>query len=311
MTDGAIDRPTIRILFAGAVERPGSFRYRVSQVEIRTAREIEELTPFAVSVGASDRVWTEEPSWVATSRDLPVVYDGSGCIGGREVRVLGRAAGVRHCLEIEDGTILSLAEQDGECFLWVTVGSDPMASRLAVLGPGLAVALALLGCFSLHAGAVMVAGSTLVIMGKSGSGKSTMSAFASERSGCRRVADDVVPVRVSPRGEMTVVPRFPQLKLVSTAQWTGESALICRTLLCLTRDSGARVPEFSELSTRDGVLRLLESTVASRLFSMELRERELDAWALAAARNHILDWRVPEDPDRLVEIFASLASFRC
>lgn len=62
---------------------------------------------------------------------------------------------------------------------------------------------------------------------------------------------------------------------------------------------------------RDGGLRLLESTVASRLFSMALRERELDTWALAAGRDHIRDWRVPEDPDRLAEIFESLASFRC
>ena len=301
-------RPVIRLHFAGEPEAQRAANYGLARFDLCSNREIEELAAFARSVPGSEPPGVDEPSWASEPRKLRVVYEGRGWIGGREVGVAARAVEDRHRLELEDGTVVAVFEREGERVLWVAPGRDPMLSRFGVLGPGLAIALALSGCFSLHAGAVMIGGRALVLMGESGSGKSTMARRATARRGCRRIADDVVPVRVSPRGELRLRPRFPQLKLDHASQWVADEEVACGGLLAIKRRSDIDVCGFQELSKRASVLALLESSVASRLFSRELRQRELDTWIAAAGHNRILDWLVPDDAGRISESFEFLAS---
>lgn len=307
MTPEAVARPRILLHFDHADERPRPVNYGLACVDVHSNLEIGELAPFA-------RVAESEPAggglWTAAAalESLPVVYEGKGWIGGREVEVEARAGGLGHRLQLEDRTVLAVFERDREIVVLVSSGADTSAARFAALGPGLAIALALVGRFSLHASVVLVRGRVLVLLGESGTGKSTMARLASRRGGCWRVADDVVPVRVSARGELLLEPRFPQLKLESAEQWLGEEELRGHDLIAIRRESGLETCSFVELSRRDGVRTLLEGTVGSRLFSKELRRRELDTWVSAVGANRVLEWRVPEDAGRISESFDSLFS---
>lgn len=306
MTPAAGPRFRIRLSFADRSER---FHCRLAGIEVVSDRQIAELVPFEVQPFEVPRASSRATGAVERTRTdcrPPMVYRGPGWIGGRELDVEARARGTRHELTIGGTTTLTVWRRRGECVVSVK-GPDPEGCRFAVLGPGLALALALLGVFSLHASAVVIRGRPLLIVGESGSGKSTAAARAGALAGAERVADDVVPVRVSRNGgAVTALPRFPQLKLSDSQQWRGASELTGCRVVSLRRDVSTGEPRFTELSPRDGLLRLLEGSVASRVFSPQLRAREFDTWGLAAGGDAVLEWLVPEAADRLDEVFASL-----
>jgi hypothetical protein len=84
--------------------------------------------------------------------------------------------------------------------------------RLFILGPALSLLLHLRGRLVLHAGAVAVDDSAVVIMGESGSGKSSLCAALYLR-GHTAVADDVTGVRETDTKRWVVSPSFPEFKL--------------------------------------------------------------------------------------------------
>ena len=81
-----------------------------------------------------------------------------------------------------------------------------------LLGPALVFALALRGVWSFHASAVFHKGKTILFVGESGMGKSTLAAYLSKQDGYQRVADDILPASFLD-DEIRVLPHFPQLKL--------------------------------------------------------------------------------------------------
>lgn len=296
----------IRVRFESGGDDRSRFAYRVARTAVLSDSDISELRPFAAG---SRPVPYQESGVAPISKTLPLVYRGSGWIGGRKLNVEAYAAGSEHLLVIEDGTRLSVCSAKGECVIRVLRSdseSGKQMARLAVLGPGLALALALLGRFSLHASCVRIDGRTTVFLGESGSGKSTVAALA----GCHeadRLADDVLPVTVSPGGAVTLLPRFPQLKLAGSDQWLAAEELPCDRLVSLRRSSGSNEASFTKLTARDAVLRLCESSVASRLFSTELRRREFETWARAAGANSLVEWQVPDGVENLDEIYSRRA----
>jgi hypothetical protein len=93
--------------------------------------------------------------------------------------------------------------------------SEPLLN-FPLLGPIMALLLHLRGMLVLHAGAVAVGGRGAVFLGAKGAGKSTtVAAFAA--AGHRLLADDVLAVDVPQAGGPSIVPGFPQLKLVEDA----------------------------------------------------------------------------------------------
>jgi hypothetical protein len=91
--------------------------------------------------------------------------------------------------------------------------------RLPLLGPVLAMLLHQRGLLSLHASAIAVDGSAVVFLGEKGQGKSTIAAGLYAR-GHTLIADDLVAIDVGKYGEATVLPGFPQLKLMPDAAAT-------------------------------------------------------------------------------------------
>ncbi len=98
----------------------------------------------------------------------------------------------------------------------IVVMPDPAVEervlRLFLLGPGLGLILHQRKLLTLHASAVVVAGSAVIFLGQSGEGKSTMAAALHAR-GHALVTDDVVALDLGSTGVPAVLPGFPQMKL--------------------------------------------------------------------------------------------------
>jgi hypothetical protein len=96
-----------------------------------------------------------------------------------------------------------------------TSASDALL-RLPLLGAVLATLLHQRGLLVLHASAVEIDGRSIVFIGNKGDGKSTTAAALYARGHCF-IADDIVAIRSELDGSHTVLPGFPQFKLMSEA----------------------------------------------------------------------------------------------
>lgn len=94
-------------------------------------------------------------------------------------------------------------------------GADHRLMRLYIVGTVMAILLYQRGFMVLHASAVQINKRALVLLGASGSGKSSLAAALYSR-GHDLIADDVSGVRIR-RNSSLVVPGYPQLKLSSEA----------------------------------------------------------------------------------------------
>jgi hypothetical protein len=87
-------------------------------------------------------------------------------------------------------------------------GIDEDSIRVFLLGSGLGVLLFQRGFLVLHGNAIRIGDQSMICVGHSGTGKSTLAAGFAKR-GYNIVADDVVPVDAN----CSVLPGFPRLKL--------------------------------------------------------------------------------------------------
>ena len=303
---GGDARSLIRIRWAGAGVPEAETCYEIAGCEVRSNRPVAELEPFRAAGRPGGSAGAASAS--RAGLDAPVVYDGRGWIGGRDVRVVCRAEASRYRLEVEDGVVIAVGPSAGARQIDADGEVGDRGTRTTVLGPGLALALALDGCFSLHAGAFVRAGRAVAVLGGSGAGKSTLAAAAEARRSGARLADDVLPFTIGSDGRMRAHPRFPQLKLGPASQWLGAEKLEVAEVLFLERQPALSEPVRTRLGPSRSVLRLVENTVASRLFAAELKVAHLDAAVAAAGTVPVYDLSIPDRLDLVPETVRYLAS---
>ena len=162
-----------------------------------------------------------------------------------------------------------------------------------VLGPALALALALGGKWCLHAIAASFQNKGMVFLGESGYGKSTLAAYLDEavKPGWQRIADDILPVSLG-EGELTGWTHFPQLKLPELMQPSLQlpETLLINHVYLLDPDNSATTPKLKALSSDETVRILLGNAAGSRLFTPELLAAHL-AFCAQAAR-HVTGYRL-------------------
>lgn len=181
---------------------------------------------------------------VESDIELPELYPANGeaaCVSIRQARVPD---------EVEDASFSGILYQaapsafrmalDGVVKLWVTNGSEivvekhPAASwdevRIFLLGSGFGALLHQRGVLPLHAGAVRVNGGCVAFVGRSGMGKSTLTA-ALNRAGYPLVADDVLVLTQGDSGTTLAWPAYPELKIwADSARRLGVSTRTLRRL---------------------------------------------------------------------------------
>jgi hypothetical protein len=295
--------PTIRIRLGGSHQWRDRFHYRIAGFAVVTDAALDVLAPFTAPARARSCPCPPLPRPDVPERE---VYHGPGFIGGRLRTVRCVHVGTAYRIDLPaiarllvaaDGSAVEVLEAP------LAVGSNLLVE--AVLGPGLILALGLNGTFCLHASAVAVPEGVVAFLGESGRGKSTLAQALDQlpNSGCRRVADDVLPVRLDATGALAL-PHFPQLKMQPTLQYPPRfpDRLPLTELVVLAPLAAPEAsPQAESLGPHASVLALLRHTVASRLFPPELAADHLEWCSSLTRRTETSRIALPSSLRRLAE----------
>ncbi len=269
---------------------------------------IGRLAPFSVAAGG-EKSRGRAPS-IAWSRGKPV-YVGPGWVGGRLLRVESRREPRGYLLRIERAGDFAVSADGGLIRGGRTEpGSSPSPGDevvSAVLGPCLALALALRGIWCFHASAAGTERSAVALIGDSGAGKSTLAAaLAAQSADWLRIGDDVLPVRLQGHAA-SALPRFPQPGLEPRLQWRPPAPAAVDLAAVFVLEPGGGDVEVRPLSRRDAVLALVRQTVAARLFDADLQARHLEVCAELAQELPVRELRFPRRPAALPSMTAAIA----
>ena len=170
------------------------------------------------------------------------IFDDRGWVGGRLIRVTCHSGPSGYRVQVPSAGDFWVAAA-GDRIEYVAEGAarDAELATHALLGPCLTLALALNGTFCLHASAVCIAGAAVAFVGESGAGKSTLASWLAERPNIHCVADDQLPIALTPPAA-TVKPYFPQWKRAQDQQWSGPERLpLAAVNLLLLTDPDTRL----------------------------------------------------------------------
>lgn len=282
---------------------PKAQLYRVAGKSCMANLPLAELAPFGVGSLASAQ---RQPRGhlVTRSGNWTLVYRGPGWIGSQWHQVECWSGKSAFRLAV-DGAGLFHVSRSGRAIAHIAVERDGQHDAVSecVLGPALALALALRGTWCLHASAVVTPHGAIALLGESGSGKSTLAAFlgAVGTWGWRRIADDALPVALAP-DRVDALPHFPQLKLPLDQQPSlgTPERMALRAIYVLSRPDAAQVAAHIEcLSPRGALLALVRHTVAACLFDEGLQAQHLEFCARTVTRLPVRSLCYPRGFDSL------------
>ena len=288
--------PPLHLLSSTAGNSPRA--YLIAGRRLDTDLSLPVLERFALSVPAAVSWPPRSPRPSRAGRVS--VYRGPGWVGGRLAEVsCGRTGAIYDV--IVPGLPLLLVERGGCVLAPESAAGVKVSPALveALLGPGLVLALALDGVFTLHAAAVSADGRAALFLGESGAGKSTLARALAAAGAAARIADDVLlgggggggagggAAARFPRGgrgfaggggRPVALPHFPQLKLASGEQYGAERPprVSVRVVYLLDGSEGwSEAVRIEAMGERDALLTVAAHTVAARLFDAALLARHL------------------------------------
>lgn len=267
-------------------------------LELRCAeRPDQALAPEKLAESGADEVTLRARGWIAgDTREV-------SCASGRkgyafDIAGIGRFSVARsgdaiRCRELAPGLPAELAEE-------------------ALLGPPLALALALRGTWCLHASAVLVRGAASLFLGPSGCGKSTLAAYLDQAAahGARRIADDILPCSLQD-GEGQAWPHFPQLKLPPSRRYALDAPqrLPLRSLVLLEAAASDSDWSVEPVQPAAAIRELANQTVAANLYDRHLHELHLQFLAGLVQTTPVFRLRYPHDFTQLPAVAAGVTAY--
>lgn len=272
----------IQLNLAAELDSPGgSFEYRVCGIDICTDYPLPSLAPFEMRRAAEMDAGDSVPGAVLSPDGIDRRAT-TGMVGGRQRRVCLEAGPEGAFIVVEDFGRYSLSA-DGSVITLQNLAAPVVLDLVeeCTLGAPLLVALALRGCWFLHAAAAVHDDRAVIFAGPSGAGKSTLAARMDQEPGWRRIADDLLGLRLS-NGLVEVLPAYPQLKLPNASQSRLPRAKV--EAIHILRPAAPGEPFSTRVVEKtEKVIALVRHSVCARLFPAGVLSRHLRFCRAAAA----------------------------
>lgn len=150
---------------------------------------------------------------------------------------------------------------------------SPDIDPIILLGPILITNLAQNKIFCLHASAFIVKNKAFVLMGDSGTGKSTIANVIHNLQQCERLADDILPVKID-ESSVVLLPQFPQLKLSQKCQYNGNN-IVKETIFLFAKKSKTNT-RIKPIDNFSAIKKLIKHSVATKLFAKRELQNHLE-----------------------------------
>lgn len=259
--------------------------YRVAGESFWFFHAIAELCSCEIKSLADEKVFPRDFPPFQNDEVVELFSRTEGWVGSaqRIVEVYNALRGI--LLKVEGGGEFFIS-QPGEVIGKLNADEElSQLDREIILGPVIVLALALRNVWSLHASAVMYNGKTILFLGESGRGKSTLASYLSQHNGWRLVADDILPAKMD-GGTINILPHFPQLKLpLHTQPGVGLPEELPLNQICvLEQAEPGDLPALHKGATAYGVQSLLSHIAGTRMFNVALLAKHLEFSTQAAAK---------------------------
>lgn len=286
-------------LAEGLDERVDVQRYGLCGVAIQTDVAVPWLQAFAGA--GSEYPGLERPKELSLVGQPAWRRSITGVVAGieRRLEIGARADGLR--IQVESvGEFFVSADGSQIRFVDGVTRVDRDVVMECVLGAPLALSLALLGRWFLHASAVVGRGRVVAFAGQSGIGKSTVAAQLSSTSGLERLADDLLGYGL--QGDLPVaIGEFPQFKLTPDQQVIGPPRPLATVMLLVPADGNRRL-SMRTLWGREKLLGFLNHGVATRAFPPPVLSKNLKIAAQLIENIDVIQVRYPKTRGALLAL---------
>lgn len=276
----------IQLEFFSTRQRPFDKSYQIARQFVRSNRPVPYLDSFRHPADSAEMLPGTIPN-LADQRFLEMKQVKAGWLANRYRSF--------RLVDTTSGSYLSISglgrffiDQSGQMIAQLPPPTHVRISQIAecVIGPCLILSLARLDTWCFHASAVQINGKLVVFLGGSGFGKSTLAAYfdTPELDVSTRFIDDILPVAVMD-GRHQALLHYPQLKLPPENQPSliaPESMLVSAIYILSSPAAPSQTVEIQPLSTPQGMINLIQFTVASRLFNRQQLISQFDFCSNAA-----------------------------
>ncbi len=194
------------------------------------------------------------------------VYDQSINVGERLYKLEVKTNNNNDYLLLADGNYYQIVKD--------SIIAPDKTDPIILLGPALILNLAIHSVFCFHASACVINDKVFIFLAASGTGKSTIARFIGESANAYRIADDIVPVKIT-NDQTTLLTNFPQLKLTTKQQYNGQQINKKVHFMFIKKDTKSKV-SLSQLNAIETVKNLISHSIATRLFNTQHLKNHLD-----------------------------------
>lgn len=265
------------------------FYYRIADVIYQSDTEFAELE-FLIQAQAS----LKQKS-TANHSAGNLIYQQKVIIGEREYEIQ-LSSDNKNCYQLRHQTQV------------YSINKTEVRARLShiditlLMGPVIILNLALNKVYCLHASAFTINRKIFILMGNSGTGKSTIARYMGQQANGKRLADDILPVKID-NNKFEVLPSFPQLKLTQAQQSKPHTTSGSIILLFAQKSSDTTIKAMDSFIS---IKKLINHTVATKLFNNKSLKNHLDFCYQSCQKNQCFKLSYQHTSDSLPKLYQQL-----
>lgn len=240
------------------------------------------------------------------------IYTGPGLISDYIKNINFNKQGRFFKLSIGNNLEFIIESEKSNKFIYIYCNATDYSNRLLIdslLGPVIIFSLAMGNTFCIHSSCVKYGNSAILLIGKSGKGKSTISKFLHGNSSLsfEHLTDDITPI-MQHNDQYYVLPHFPQLKLKPDERYSKDKPGMIKLarIYLLDKNTNRKSVIISPMNTSLQLRSLIEYTIASLLFDKKINSQHLKFCSDIIDSIQIKRLSYPDNTQKLDDIMEKL-----